>query len=40
MAGRADAKDMDVDGKDPASRRTALAGGRPIAVSEVTHTPD
>jgi hypothetical protein len=28
MAGRADAKEMDVDGEDPASRPTGLAGGR------------
>jgi hypothetical protein len=27
MAGRADAKEMDVDGEDPASRPTGLAGG-------------
>jgi len=28
MAGRTDAKEMDVDGEDPASRRTALRWGR------------
>jgi hypothetical protein len=27
MAGRTDAKEMDVDGEDPVSRPTALAGG-------------
>jgi hypothetical protein len=27
MAGRADAKEIDVDGEDPASRPTGLAGG-------------
>jgi len=32
MAGRADAKEMDVDGEDPASRRTGLAGGGRLRV--------
>jgi len=32
MAGRFDAREMDVDGKGPASRRIALRWGRPIAV--------